>query len=678
MRRFAHFSARHATSTSIIRSRPRTDSDLIRRRNCQLSALIRGGRLREARLLFDSLPDRNVVTWNSMIGGYVRRREVLEARKLFDEMPERDVVSWNSMLYGYALSSDAAELEEARQLFDRMPERDVVSWNTMIDAYARNGKMEEAMRLFDQMPKRNVVSWNTMITWLFRVGNVRMAVEMFAKMPIREKASLSALISGLIQNGRLGLAEKILIQSDVMNGIEGKVDAYNTLIAGYGQSGRVSEAKRLFDMIPREQCQEGKYKVGRFERNVISWNSMIMCYVKAGDVRSARMLFDDMPERDLVSWNTMISGHVHASEMEEAERLFRELPHPDTVSWNSMIVGFTQKGNMERAQEFFDRMPAKSLVSWNTMIAGYEQNGDYDGSIKLFSKMQVLGIKPDRHTLSSVLSACAGLAMQHLGTQIHQLITKTLVPDIPISNSLITMYSRCGLLMDAKSIFNGIEMHRDVVSWNAMIGCFAQHGLAREALELFEDMKMTTVMPTHITFISLLNACCHAGLVAEGKRLFDSMVHEFGLVAKVEHYASLVDLIGRHGQLEDAMKVINGMTISPDQAVWGAFLGACRVHNNVPLAQVAAKALVEIEPASSAPYVLLHNLHVDEGRWESAMEIREKMDMNNVFKHPGYSWIETHNSVHTFVSWDTSHPLSDEIYSIIEICNRFIRDSQLE
>ncbi|OAY79212.1 Pentatricopeptide repeat-containing protein, mitochondrial [Ananas comosus] len=655
------------------------DADPIRRHNRALAELIRGGRVRAARRLFEALPARNVVTWNSMVTAYARRRELAEARHLFDRMPQRDVVSWNSVLSGYALSLDPGELAEGRRLFDRMPQRDVVSWNTMVGAYARNGRLDDAMRLFDEMPQRNAVSWNTMITGFLGAGEVRRAVKMFERMPERDAASLSALVSGLIRNGRSEEAEKLLLSTHNVSEIEGAVDAYNTLIAGYGRSGRVGNARRLFDMIPMNNSQEEKCGERIFERNVVSWNSMIMCYVKANDLQSARILFDEMPSRDLVSWNTMISGYIQAMEMEHAEYLFNQMPHRDAISWNLMICGFTQKGDIARARELFDNMPNRSLISWNAMISGYEQNGDYEGALVLFSNMQgKLNEKPDRHTLSSVLGACAGLAMLHLGSQIHQLVTKTFVPDIPISNSLITMYSRCGILMDAKAIFDSMETCRDVVSWNAMIGGYAHHGHAQEALDLFERMKKMNMRPTHITFISLLNSCGHAGLVAEGKRVFDSMVHEFGIEPQVEHYASLVDLIGRHGQLEEAMQVINGMAISPDQAVWGAFLGACRVHNNAPLAQVAAEVLVEIEPESSAPYVLLHNLHVDEGRWESAGEVREKMEKSGVVKQPGYSWIEVHNIVHLFVSGDTTHPLSREIYSLIESCNRFIRDVELD
>ncbi|KAI4308282.1 hypothetical protein L6164_031372 [Bauhinia variegata] len=397
--------------------------------NKKISHLIRNGRLSEARDVFDSLKQRNTVTWNSMISGYVQRREMAKARKLFDEMPERDTVSWNLMISGYLSCRGTGYAQQARNLFDQMPERDCVSWNTMISGYSKNRRMEEALKLFNDMPERNVVSWNAIISGFLLNGDVGLAIEYFKKMPEHDSTSLSALISGLIKNGSFDVAARILIEyGDRENDKKDLVHAYNTLIAGYGQRGRVEEARHLFDQIPdhRDQIKQGD---GRFKRNVVSWNSMMMCYVKAEDIVAARELFDQMIERDTFSWNTMISGYVHMSDMKEASNLFLRMPNPDTLSWNLIISGFSQVGDLKLAAEFFERMPQKNLISWNSIIAGYEKNEDYKGAVKLFSQMQLLGERPDRHTLSSVLSVCTGLVDLYLGKQIHQLITKSVLPD---------------------------------------------------------------------------------------------------------------------------------------------------------------------------------------------------------------------------------------------------------
>ncbi|XP_030486187.2 pentatricopeptide repeat-containing protein At1g62260, mitochondrial [Cannabis sativa] len=608
--------------------------------NKRISQLIRTGRIGEAREVFDGLKIRNVVTWNSMISGYVKRREMAKARKVFDEMPERDVVSWNLMISGYVSYHGGKAIEEARKLFDEMPERDCVSWNTMISGYAKNKEISLALQLFNSMPERNVVSWNALITGFLRNGDVVNAVDFFDRMPERDAASVNALVSGLIQNGKLDEAAKILLECGNKDGLrEELVHGYNTLIAGYGQRGEIEEARRLFDEIPfyDDKAKEGHK---RFARNVVSWNSMIMCYLKAKDIVSARKLFDQMTERDTFSWNTMITGYVHVLDMEEASNLFGKMPYPDSLTWNSMISGFAEIGSLKLAMDYFERMPQKNLVSWNSIIAGYEKNENYKDSIKLFTRMQHEGEKHDRHTLSSILSASSGLVDLHLGRQVHQLVTKTVMADAPVNNSLITMYSRCGAIKEARIIFSEMKQQKDVISWNAMIGGYAAHGVAVDALELFQLMKELNVQPTHITFIAVLNACAHAGLVKEGRKHFKSMISEFGIRPQVEHYASLVDIISRQGQLKEALDLINNMPFKPDKAVWGAFLGGCKVHNNVHLAQLAAQALMRLEPESSAPYVLLHNMYADLGQWDNAGKIRLVMDDNNIIKKRGYSRID--------------------------------------
>ncbi|KAM3208907.1 hypothetical protein ACQJBY_063533 [Aegilops geniculata] len=617
--------------------------ELVRQHNRSLAALLRRGRLAAAWRLFDALPVRDVVTWNSLLAALARRSDVSAASAFFASMPVRDVVSWNTLLAAYSRSSHSHHLAAARRLFDEMPQRDGVTWNTLLSAYVRRGLMGEAGKLFDEMPQRGVTSWNTMVTGFFAAGQVSKALDMFNAMPVKDSASLGTLVSGLAKNGRLHEAEELLTKRLGVTDMDKALDAYNTLIAAYGQVGRVDDARRLFDMIPRGQNQHQMSNMRVFQRNVVSWNTMMMCYTRIGDVCSARMLFDEMPAKNLESWNTMVAGYAKVSNMQEAEQLFWEMPDPDMVSWNLIIRGFTQIGEVEHARGFFDRMPERAIISWNTMISGYEQNGDYDGTIELFSKMLEVGGTPDRHTFSSVLAACASIPMLPLGAQLHQLIEKSFLPDTATSNALITMYSRGGAITDAEAIFNQMRTQKCLVSWNALIGGYEHHGRATEALQLFEEMRRAGVMPTHITFISLLSACGNAGLVSEGWRVFHTMVHEYGIAARIEHYSALVNLIGRHGKLDDALEVINSMPIAPDRSVWGSFLGACTAKKNEPLAHMAAKALSKIDPESSAPYVLIHNLHAREGRWGSASLAREEMERQGVHKHAGYSWIDLHD-----------------------------------
>lgn len=591
--------------------------------------------------MFDDLTHRNTVTWNSMMNGYVRHLEIAKAREIFDSMPQRDVCSWNSIISGYVSCGGSKFLQEARNLFDQMPKRDLVSWNTMISGYAKGGHMDKAIKLFNSMPERNVVSWNAITSGFLQNGHVTLGLNFFRRMPERDNASLSALVSGLIANDELDEAARVLLEfGKPDSGSENLVHAYNTLIAGYGHKGRVSDARQFFDRIPL--CSEGgKDRVRRFQRNVVSWNSMIMSYVKSGDVISARQLFDQMVERDTFTWNTMINGYVQVSNMDEASDLFAEMPYPDILSWNSIIAGYAQSGNLCLALNFFERMPRKNKVSWNCIIAACEKNDDHEGAINHFINMLAEGEKPDRHTLSSLLSVCAKSVSLLLGIQAHQWVIKIAQPDIPVNNSLITMYARCGAVVVARTIFDDMKLQKDVISWNAMIGGYASHGFALQALQLFELMKQQKIRPTHITFIAVLSACAHAGLVDQGRLHFASMTNNFHIEPRVEHFASLVDVIGRYGNIEEAVHVINSMPIKPDKAVWGALLGACKVHHNVELAQLAVEALVELEPESSGPYILLHNMYVDVERWDNAEMIRTRMEESNVSKQAGFSRVDT-------------------------------------
>ncbi|KAF9676196.1 hypothetical protein SADUNF_Sadunf09G0113100 [Salix dunnii] len=244
--------------------------------NKKISNLEKHGQIDEARALFDQMEETNTVSWNAVIRGYVKRREIAKARKLFDEMPHRDIVSWNLMISGYVSCHGTRFLKEGRNLFDRMPERDIVSWNTMISGYAKNGRMDEALRMFKLMPEGDVVSWNAIITGFLQNGDVARAIEYFEKMPERDAASLSALVSGLIRNGELDEAARVVVTFERDGGREENLlQAYNTLIAGYGRRDRVDEARKLFDQIPF--CDDkGNGGDGKFGRNVVSWNTMII------------------------------------------------------------------------------------------------------------------------------------------------------------------------------------------------------------------------------------------------------------------------------------------------------------------------------------------------------------------------------------------------------------------
>ncbi|RWR92456.1 Pentatricopeptide repeat [Cinnamomum micranthum f. kanehirae] len=509
----------------------------------------------------------------------------------------------------------SGKMEAARQLFDKMPERDVVSWNAIVAAYWQNGDIEESKRMFNLMPTRNVVSWNSMIAGCIEHERMEEACAYFHAMPKRNVASWNAMISGFVRNDR------------------------------------VEEAARLFEEMPK--------------RNVISYTAMVDGYTRNGEIDRARALFDQIPGKNAVSWTVMISGYVESGRFEEARGLFDEMPEKNVVTLTAMITGYCKEGKMEDARKLFERIQHKDLVSWNAIIGGYVHNGQGEEALKLHSLMMETGTRPDHSTMVVVVTACSLLASLQQGRQAHAIVVKCgFKLTISVCNTLITMYSKCGSIHESESVFRQIHSP-DLVSWNTVIAAYAQHGHYEIALGLFDEMGTNGLKPDGITFLSVLSACGHVGKVKESMDWFNSMVEEYGVTPRAEHYSCLVDILSRAGQLEKAYDFIRQMPFEADGAVWGALLGACRVHQNVELGKLAAEKLVELDPHNSGAYVMLSNIYAAAGMWREVTRVRGLMKEQGVKKQPGYSWMEIGSQVHLF-SGGGLHPEIDRIHLELE------------
>ncbi|KAF2301395.1 hypothetical protein GH714_023609 [Hevea brasiliensis] len=502
------------------------------------------GRYDKAKRLFDEMPIKNLVSWNSMLKGYTQNGEMRLALQFFNEMHERNVVSWNLMVDGFVGLGD---LDFAWEYFKKIPEPNVVSWVTMLSGFAKNGKILEARKLFDQMPTRNVVSWNAMIS-------------------------------------------------------------------AYVQNCQIDEASKLFDKMP--------------ERDSVSWTAMINGLVRVGKLDEARKILNKMPYKNIAAQTAMISGYIQYNKMDEARKIFDEIDTHDVVSWNTMIAGYTHCRRMDEAVHLFKKMVVKDIVSWNIMITAYAQMGQMDRALKIFEEMGERnlhdGKKPDQSAFASGLSSCAIVAALQVGRQLHHLVVKSgYLNDLLICNALITMYSKCGRISEAEHVFNGID-HADIVSWNSLIGGYALNGCGKEALQLFQEMALEGVVPDQVTFISILSACSHAGLTDQGLELFQRMTQVYGMELLAEHYACIVDLLGRAGRLDEAFEIVKGIKIKVNAGVWGALLAACRTHKNLELGKLAAQKLLEFEPDKTSNYVLLSNMHAEAGRWSEVQEYRKR------------------------------------------------------
>ncbi|CAN0842581.1 Pentatricopeptide repeat-containing protein At4g16835, mitochondrial [Linum grandiflorum] len=371
-----------------------------------------------------------------------------------------------------------------------------------------------------------------------------------------------------------------------------------------------------------------------------------------------------------VTWNSILAGYSKspgklrdAQKMEEAMNLFEMSPVKTVVARTAILTGTMKLGDIETAERMFMEMPQKNLVTWNAMISGYVENGRAEEGMKLFKDMVRDGFS-NSSTLSSVLLCCSELSSLQLGKQVHQLVCKSYLisKNRTVSTSLISMYCKCGDLDDGHRLFMEMEVSKDVVAWNAMISGYAQHGEGLTALGLFDRMKESRVKPDWITFVAVLLACNHSGLVDVGWNHFDSMKNDYGVDPRPDHYSCMVDLLSRAGRLDSALELIKNMPFKPHPAIYGTLLGACRVHRNAKVAEFAAKNLVELDPTSSTAYVQLANVYAATKKWEEVARVRRVMKRSNVVKVPGYSWIEVESRFHEFRSGDRVHPDLDSIH----------------
>ena len=367
-------------------------------------------------------------------------------------------------------------------------------------------------------------------------------------------------------------------------------------------------------------------------------------------------------QSNLYLQNMIVHLYSSCGEMKDARLLFEKMPQKDVVTWNTMIAQLIKQRDDEGAYDLFARMPERNVRSWTSMIAGYVKCGKPKEAIHLFAKMEEAGVKCNEVTVVAVLAACADLGALDLGKRIHEYSNRHgFKRNVHISNTLIDMYVKCGCLEEACKIFEEMEK-RTVVSWSTMIGGLAMHGRAEEALRLFSEMSQVGMEPNGVTFIGLLHACSHMGLINQGRKFFASMTRDYGIIPQIEHYGCLVDLLSRAGLLHEAHEFILNMPMKPNGVVWGALLGACRVHKNVEMAEEAIKHLLELDPLNDGYYVVLSNIYAEAGRWEDTARVRKFMKDQQVKKTPGWSSITVDGVVHDFVAGEESHPATEQIF----------------
>lgn len=337
----------------------------------------------------------------------------------------------------------------------------------------------------------------------------------------------------------------------------------------------------------------------------------------------------------------------------------------DVFVGSSMVDMYAKCGEIGYARQMFDEMPDKNVVSWSGMICGYAQLGEDEEALRLFKEALFENLDVNDFTFSSVVRVCGNSTLLELGKQIHGLCSKTSFDSSSfVGSSLISLYSKCGVIEGACRVFDEVPI-RNLGMWNAMLIACAQHAHTDRAFDLFKEMEGVGMKPNFITFLCVLYACSHAGLVDKGRYFFERM-KEYGIEPGDQHYASMVDLLGRAGKLQDAVSIIKEMPMKPTESVWGALLTGCRIHGDTELAAFAADKVFELGSVSPGLHVLLSNAYAAAGRWEDAAKARKMLRDQGRKKETGLSWVEEGNRVHTFASGDWSHTKTKEIYQKLE------------
>lgn len=484
-----------------------------------------------------------------------------------------------------------------------------------------------------------------------------------------------------------------------------------------GQPNPLFNNRLLKECMELDDLRDGRIvhnhvHTSEFKDNIGIHNNNINMYAKCGNLNEARKYFDEMQSKDTFTWTTMIIAYTQNGRPEEGLSLAPKMLHhglkPNKFTFSSLLkasgaiisakhgmlihalcikygchsnvyVGtslldmYARCGLMVEAQSIFDGLVSKNEVSWNALIAGHARQDKGEEALNLFQRMKREDFEPSDFTYSTVLNACASTGVLEQGKWIHAEVIKCGVKLMDfVGHTLLHMYAKCGSIEDAEKVFTRL-MERTVVSWNTMLIGYAQHGLGYKSLKQFNKMLKTGIQPNAITFLCLLTSCSHAGFVEQGQYFFKTM-KTYGLEPKIEHYLTIVDLLGRAGNFDQALRFIREMPIEPVAEIWKCLLGACRMHRNVDLGVYAAEQVFKLDPYDSGPYVILANMYALAGRRNDVAKVRKMMKDGRVRKEPACSWVEIENAVHVFVADDDTHPQSREIYEMWETISAKIKE----
>ncbi|XP_071729630.1 pentatricopeptide repeat-containing protein At4g30700 [Rutidosis leptorrhynchoides] len=627
------------------------------------------GSISDATLICSSFPNPDLFLYNVFIRAFSLNNDHSSSLSVYRKLRQTKNIKANGFTYSYVIS--AASKLSSKKLGSCLHGQSVIGGagldlyvgSAIVKMYLNFGHVGYAYKVFDIMPGRDTVLYNTMISGLEENGCLDEAVLVFKDMILKgrrlDSTSFASVLKAVaeLMDLKLGMMIEGLA---IKVGFHSHVHVLTGLISLYAKCGDILTAMCLFEQIERP--------------DVIAYNALISGFNCNRQMDRAVGLFNEMlVSKQKVSSSTMVNlipvsypfGHLILTSAIHSFCLKSSLILQTSVA-TAIITVYSRLNEIDLARKLFDETLDKSLAAWNAMISGYAQNGLTDEAKTLFQEMQNLKIPPNPTTISSILSVCAQLGALSLGQWVHNLASKeNFESNVYVSTALIDMYAKCGSVEDARRVFDTMK-DKNPVTYNAMITGYGIHGRAQEALKIFNEMVESKVPLSGVSFVSILNACSHAGFVKEGEDIFNSMVEDRGFDPSPEHYACMVDLYGRAGELKKALTFINKMPVDPGPPIWGALLGACKTHKNTDLARIASNKLFELDPENVGYHVLMSNIYTVDKNYNEAASVRQVIKNQKLAKTPGCTLIEINKIPHVFTSGQRSHGQTEAIYAILE------------
>ncbi|KAJ8493934.1 hypothetical protein OPV22_015655 [Ensete ventricosum] len=666
-----------------------------------------GSIIDDAHKAFSLISSKDTVSWNSLIGGYSQCGLFAEAFRLFSRMVSMDFSSNDATLVTVlpicAFTEDGWHRgnEFHCYILRHGLDVDLSICNSLLTHYSKVGDMKRAEDIFGGLDSWDLVTWNTMIAGYAINGWTSKALGLFQQLLIGstkpDSVTFLSILSVCAQLSDVGGGRKIHGYVIRHNLLCQETSLGNAIVDFYGRCGDIVDALQTFRGINK--------------KDIISWNTVLSACIdneqleKFADLLTQMVCEGIQPDSvtilsvlratttygirkvreahaysfragfvsHITVGNAILDAYAKCGSTEGAHRTFLNLTGRNAITGNTMISGYLKHGRSEDAEMVFGQMCEKDITTWNLMVQAYAQNDCSDLAFTLFHQLQSEGMRPDSLSIMSILPACARLASPCLVRQCHGYVIRTSLYDIHLEGALLDSYSKCGSLDDAYKLFQK-SPEKDLVTFTAMLGAYAMHGLAEEAIRVFSDMLEANVKPDHVIMTAVLSACSHAGLIDIGWKLFKSMIEIHGIRPTMEHYACMVYLLARRGRLREAYEFILDIPCEANANVWGTLLGACKIHKEVEIGRMVADHLFDAEAENIGNYVVMSNIYAADGKWEAVEQVRRLMKTRDLKKPAGCSWLEVSMKRHVFVAGDLSHPQRTFIYRTLRTLDQLLKE----